>query len=55
MARSKFAYKLLSQDMKSYDNTEWKLGEIKEKSDKSKIKMCSRDVFHCYANPILAI
>ena len=55
MARSKFAYKLLSQDMKSYDNTEWKLNEIKEKSDKSKIKMCSSDVFHCYAHPILAI
>ena len=55
MARSKFAYKLLSQDMKSYDNTKWKLNEIKEKSDKSKIGMCSSDVFHCYAHPILAI
>ena len=48
------AYKLLTQDLKSYNNTQWHLGETKRVPDTSNYTMCSKEVLHCYAHPLLA-
>ena len=48
------AYKLLTQDLKSYNNTQWHLGETKRMPDTGNYTMCSKNVLHCYAHPLLA-
>ena len=49
------AYKLLTQDLTSHNNTKWKLGKTKRLPDKGNYTMCSKYVLHCYAHPLLAI
>ena len=51
-----YAYKLVSQDMTTYNDTQWKLMEAKEIDKNIKgNKLCSTDVFHCYESPELAV
>jgi hypothetical protein len=48
------AYKLLSQNNTSYNNTKWELNKPQTKPNISNPRMCSNDVLHCYAHPLLA-
>ena len=47
-------YKLLTQDLKSRDNTAWKIGEPITITKKG-YEMCSDQVLHCYNHPLLAV
>ena len=49
------AYKLLTQNLTSHNNTKWKLGKTNRLPDKGIYKMCSKHVLHCYAHPLLAV
>lgn len=47
-------YKLLTQEMTSYNNTEWKLNETIT-VEKEGVEMCTDQVLHCYNHPLLAV
>jgi len=47
------AYKFLTPQMTSYNNFQWEIGK-EYTIDKPGNEMCSKQVFHCYNNPLLA-
>ncbi|HNC65392.1 MAG TPA: hypothetical protein PK075_12140 [Chitinophagales bacterium] len=47
-------YKLLSQDLKSYNNTQWELNKTITVNIPGNA-MCSNQVLHCYNHPLLAV
>lgn len=47
-------YKLLTQEMTSYNNTKWKLNETIT-IEKEGNEMCTDRVLHCYNHPLLAV
>ena len=47
-------YKLLTQEMTSHNNTEWKLNETIT-IEKEGVEMCTDSVLHCYNHPLLAV
>lgn len=47
-------YKLLNQDLTSYNNTKWEIG-VPVKVTVEGDKMCSDQVLHCYNHPLLAV
>lgn len=49
------AYKLLSQNMSSYNNTEWEIGGTITLPDTGNYRMCSEKVLHCYSDKYLAV
>lgn len=51
---SKKYYKLLSQNLTSYNNTEWHIG-VPVTVSKEGNKMCTNQVLHCYNHPLLAV
>lgn len=51
---SKKYYKLLSQDLKSFNNTQWELNKTITVNIPGNT-MCSKQVLHCYNHPLLAV
>lgn len=47
-------YKLLNQDLTSYNHTEWEIGVPVTVTVEGN-KMCSNQVLHCYNHPLLAV
>ena len=47
-------YKLLTQDLKSHNNTQWQIG-VPITIQKEGVKMCTDQVLHCYNHPLLAV
>ena len=47
-------YKLLTQDLKSHNDTQWQIG-VPITIAKKGVKMCSDQVLHCYNHPLLAV
>jgi len=47
-------YKLVTQDMKTQNNTHWEIG-VTNKAKLPGTNMCSGQVLHCYSNPYLAV
>ena len=47
-------YKLLTQDLKSYNNTQWELNKTIT-VDIPGNTMCTNQVLHCYNHPLLAV
>ena len=47
-------YKLLTQDLKSYINTQWQIG-VPVIIAKEGVEMCTDQVLHCYNHPLLAV
>ena len=51
-----YAYKLLSQEMTSRNNTKWEIGKAIEISKEfSGNELCSNQLLHCYASPEIAV
>ena len=51
-----YAYKLLSQEMTSRNNTKWEIGKAIEISkDFPGNTLCSNQLLHCYASPEIAV
>ena len=51
-----YAYKLLSQEMTSRNNTKWETGKAIEISKEfSGNELCSNQLLHCYASPEIAV
>lgn len=46
-------YKLTDQDMQTYNNTQWVIGE--SKSTNGKGDLCGPGWLHCYSHPLLAV
>jgi hypothetical protein len=47
-------YKLLTQDLTSYEDTKWEIGTPITIA-KEGVEMCSDQVLHCYNHPVLAV
>ena len=47
-------YKILTQEMTSHKNTEWKLN-VPITIEKEGVEMCTDQVLHCYNHPLLAV
>lgn len=47
-------YKLLTQDLKSHNNTQWQIG-VPVTIQKEGVEMCTDQVLHCYNHPLLAV
>ena len=47
-------YKLLTQDLKSYNNTQWQIG-VPVTVTVPGNQMCTDQVLHCYNHPLLAV
>ncbi len=47
-------YKLLTQDLKSHNNTQWQIG-VPITIQKEGNEMCTDQVLHCYNHPLLAV
>lgn len=47
-------YKLLNQDLTSYNDTKWKIG-VPIIIQKEGNTMCTNEVLHCYNHPLLAV
>ena len=47
-------YKLLTQEMTSYNDTKWELN-VPITVEKEGVEMCTDQVLHCYNHPLLAV